>query len=265
MNRAFRLTLTLALIAAGCRKSEEAPAASVPTALPMEAPSSRATEPVPVGRRQAEYGLQEEKSDRRLMVVPAPAGFAPKVKGKRLEVRLVPKERKLKVGTPLWVRLEVQNVGDAVWRYAQTHSLLKWRFAPQNDWKAWKFFAKAPDGRRIELHGRIAASGQDEPTPIDPAAVPELLVRVAAFKRLDVDLAPGETLVSLPRTGSEPDGWAPGEGDRYVEVVNRYEFEEPGVYEVHAEHSCAAYDPDLRDFEPARTFRSAPVRIEVVR
>lgn len=265
MTPAVRFALVLVLTAVGCRKSEEAPSANRPIASPAEAAAPRPEEAPSDVRRQAEYGLLEEELDRKLMVVPAPAGFVPKAKGKQLEVRLVSKERKLKVGTPLRVRLEVQNIGDEVWRYSQAHSLLKWRFAPQNDWKAWKFFAKGPDGRLIKLHGRIAASDQDELTPIDPAAVPDLLARVAAFKRLDVDLAPGETLVSLPRTGSEPSGWAPTEPDRYVEVVNRYEFEEPGVYEVYAEHSCTAYNPELRDFEPERTFRSAPVRIEVVR
>lgn len=208
-------------------------------------------------------GIVELRRDRRLMVRPAPAGFRPKVEGPALEVRLVPASRRIKLGTPVLVRLEVQNVGSETWRYAQSNSLLKSGGSTDNDWRSWKFHAKGPDGRRFGLDGALAGPSLSEAQPIDPDEAERLAVNARAFRFLSVDLEPGETLVSIRRAPEVPDDWMPTDSDRLIEVANAFEIKKPGEYEIEAEHTARRYNPNTIEFETERTFRSDPIRIEV--
>lgn len=263
MKSSLRIVLTILVMGAACRKAAEAPSpasGSETVALPMpsqgQAPSEKAAALDP--------GLAEDVRDRRLMVRSAPAGFKPKAQGQELEVRLIPEAARIKLGTPLRIRLEVQNIGTERWWYMGEHSLLKSRASNDNDWAHWKFYAKGADGKRIELNGAIGGSSLVEAQVIEPAAAQRLLERVRAFRYLDIDLAPGETIVSLPRTGDVADDWVPTEEDRYVEVANAFEFKKAGIYEIQTEHTARKFNPERKDFDPERKFNAAPIRIEVV-
>lgn len=263
MKASVSLSVVLLFLGAACRKAEEA---QVPTSRPtdetLQMPSAeRATDETAPA---LDPGLAEDARDRRLMVRPAPPGFKPKAQGQELEVRLVPEASQIKLGMPLRIRLEVQNVGTEMWWYTGSNSLLKSRASHDNDWRHWRFSATGADGKRLDLNGALGAPSFVEAQIMEPAAAQRLLERVRASRHLRIELAPGETILSLPRAGDVADDWVPTGDDRYVEVANRHEFEKPGVYEIQAEHIAQSYNPKTRQFDPERTFRAAPIRIEVV-
>ena len=99
---------------------------------------------------------------------------------------------------------------------------------------------------------------------MEPTAAQRLVDRVRAFRYLEIDLAPGETILSVRRATDVADDWVPKEDDRFVEVANRHEFKKPGVYEIETKHTARKFNPKTREFDPERTFHAAPIRIEVL-
>lgn len=263
MKTSVHLALALLVFGGACRKAAEAPvSAAGPTtsALPMPSATS-----VPGDTSTAlDPGLAEDVRDRRLMVRPAPQGFKPKAEGQELEVRLIPEAARIKLDTPLRIRLEVQNVGTKTWFFMDEHSLLKSRASSDNDSRHWKFYATDVDGKRLRLFGALGAGSFVEAQVMEPAAAERLVERVRAFRYMEIDLAPGETILSVRRASDVADDWVPKEEDRFVEVANRHEFKKPGVYEIQTEHRARSFNPETRGFDPERTFRAAPIRIEVV-
>ena len=263
MKTSLPFALSLLVLGAACRKAANAPApASGPETVELHMPSQ--AQSASETDAALDPGLAEDVRDRRLMVRLAPPGFKPKAQGQELEIRLIPESSRIKLNTPLRVRLEVQNVGTEMWRFMEDNSLLKSRASHDNDWRHWRFSATGADGKRFNLNGALGAPSYVEAQIMEPAAAQRLLERVRAFRYMEIDLASGETILSLPRQGDVADDWVPKEGDRFVEVANRYEFEKPGVYLIQAEHTVRSYNPKTRQFDPERTFHAAPARIEVV-
>lgn len=262
MKTPLLLASVLLVFGAACRKSE-------PNSTPASNPVSAALSMPPASGSLSDSsvvldpGISEEQRDRRLMVRPAAPDFKPKADGHLLEVRLIPEAPRIRLGSPLRVRLEVQNVGTRTWRYVGEHSLLKSFGSTDNDWRHWRFYATAAGGVRIELQGALSASSLVEPQVMEPSAAERLAERARAFRYLRVDLGPGETILSTRRSSDVADDWAPTETDRYVEVANRHEFKNPGVYVIEAEHVARRINPSTGDFDPESTFRSPPIRVEV--
>lgn len=55
---------------------------------------------------------RRERDDRRELVRAAPPGFKPRIKGRKLEIKLIPKAEMLSKGKLFEYRLEIRNIGD---------------------------------------------------------------------------------------------------------------------------------------------------------
>lgn len=252
------------VLAAACRQRPPAVKDPRPTASPKAATGEpfvpRALPPEET--KAAVASLAEEAADRRLMIIPASPDFHPMYQGKRLAVRITPKTARLKAGAPFEVKIELQNVGAETYAYSQHDSILK--SAGAYDSK-WTFFRKGPDGKRVRIGRPIGTDGGvGDARTFSSQEARSFLERARAFSFLHAELRPGETLVSLPRSGSEGADWRPSENSRLVTVSTPYEFTVPGRYEVQAEHACDNWNSRLLRLDPEEVFISLPIWIEVV-
>ena len=154
----------------------------------------------------AQSDWQAERNDRRELVLPAPEGFRP-VEGKRAQLRLVIKDRRLRRSDLPQIRLELQNIGSEPYVFSETPSFFKEE--GQFDQGRFKFHLTGPDGHKRELFPlvKLVTAGFDE-ISIPPdllrekgsdSLVQELNSFAAARRSLSVRLLPGETLYSRQR------------------------------------------------------------------
>lgn len=237
---------------AACKK-EQTPVAPAP---PM--PQLQATLP-PGFKELARDAKSEEARDRRLMILPAPAGFKPESQEPKLRLTIQAESPRIKVRAPLRLRLVVQNVGGATYSLTKRASLLKAKGVID---AAWAFYAVQGKSGRMRLKSPLG--GEDGEGEFMSAAEAERRGRAAAaFVVLHAKLAPGESIVSLPRTVSTPDDWTPGPSDNFVEVADKYAFPEPTLLRISAEFTCARFDPVRMEILPDETVVSNAVDVEV--
>lgn len=246
-------SLIALLLLAACGR-ERPPAAPTAPAMPS-------TVGLPPAAQDAAQAVSHEAArDRRWMVDPAPAGFTPESPEPKLRLSIIPESTRLKSGAPLRARLVLQNVGGKAYSYTVKDSLLKKKAAFDS---SWVFFVSQADGAKSRL-GRPLGGDEDDGEFL-PAAEAERRARAAAaFAVLHVVLAPGESLISLPREGTEPDSWTPTPADRFVQVTDGFSFRKPGRYALEARHTTSRFDAAQARSLDEETVVSPAAEIEVV-
>lgn len=235
--------------------------ALAPVASPAPERPARGEPPT---ERRAEIAVRE--SERRELVLPPPTDFKPEVKGRKLRLTLVPRQKSIKVGERFWYRIEIKNVGHQAVRFRDWKSFLK--RGDQYASGRWNFELINPSGKRIDLvvgtlYGELAVSDAGLDTVDIPGAekmtdaeVQDFIRRDAPRRRADLDidvtLASGETLVSRPwrwhdvferreRKGRGEKNLTPQPPGPWRELWVSHVFKEPGNYSI----SVAYDDPPL--------------------
>jgi hypothetical protein len=241
-----------------CRQ-EKPPSAASPTSLPV--PSSRPA--LPDGFQEAARAAKvEEDRDRRLMITAAPAGFMPASPEPKLRITIVAESARIRVRSPLRLKLIVQNVGGQAYSYTEKGSLLKAAGVIDG---SWSFYSLQRGGSWKKIPPPIGGGDGDEEGEFMPAEEAERRGRVAAeFSVLHAKIAPGESLVSLPRRPFDSEPHRPAEVDRLVEVADKFTFTEPGRLRIRAEHTSAGFDPVKVEILPEETSVSNEIEVEVV-
>lgn len=256
----------LFLLAGGCTKPAEESGRVPADSVPAHESAPEADRTIDQSALDRVVLFQTEKEvDRRLMVLPAPAGFRGRVQGPRLGVRIAIPERTLHVGQALRLRLELQNVGARPVRYADMDSMMKSKAVIDRDWTFW---AVGGDGKRHEVRKVPRLEGDQEAEKLDKAGVARWEADAAKgemFRHLSVVLQPGESLVSFPRMPGRVAVSTPMAAERFVEVSEDFEFQIPGRYRISAEHRAALGEPGLSTFGPVESFVSPSIEVEVVR
>lgn len=197
-------------------------------------------------KRHSDYW---EARDRAELVRPAPPGFKPPFKGKKVLLRLIPRDKILHSGQEFWYRLELINIGTKPIKWSGDEGA----FFKSGDLQPMgkiRFFVVEPSGKRLELlgpeHG-LGGSGDSAlrfPKGMSEKERDEFMARLNDPGRgeLSVGLKPGETLISrggpdpsdeetvaLIEAGKDPDTVPRG---AYRSLDTRYRFEVPGAYKV---------------------------------
>lgn len=238
-------------------------AGAILAATASSAPDRPTRGEVPADRRM-EISVRE--SERRELVLPAPAGFKPEGAARKLRLTIVPRQKSIKVGERFWYRIEVKNVGREPVRFQEWNSFLK--RGDQYASGRWNFELVDPSGKRINLvvgtlYGELAVGDAGLDAVEVPGAekmtddeVRDFIRRDAPRRRADLDvdvtLAPGETLVSRPwrwhdaserqeRKGRGETNLTPQPHGPWRELWVSHVFKEPGNYSI----SVAYDDPPL--------------------
>ncbi len=246
------ISLFLISLLAACRQ-EPAP--------PVSAPMSPLAPALPAGFQEAARAAKEEEErDRRLMISAAPAGFKPESAEPKLRVTLVPESSRIKVRSPLRLKVVVQNVGGQTYPYTEKGSLLKAAGVIDS---SWSFYSLQKNGSWKKIPPPLG--GEDGEGEFTSAEAAEKRGRVVAgFSVLHAKIAPGESLVSFPRGPFDPQTSLPGERDRFVEVADKFTFIEPGRLRIRAEHRHSRFDPARGEITPEETSVSNEVEVEVI-
>lgn len=197
--------------------------------------------------------------DRRDLVRPPPPGFKPEPVDRKLRMTLVARDKQIRVGDSFWYRLEIQNVGRSTVQVRDSPSFLKDGSESANGY--WDLFATSPDGKRkLMVIGRLADQFDLRDTRADAIPVPgsekmtdseveQFMRRDYAFRRADrklrIDLAPGETLVTKPwrwvpakerleRKARGETDLTPRPTGEFREFWTDYRFSTPGRYTIQA-------------------------------
>lgn len=253
MVRPIISLIVLALLAACGRERPQAAPATAPPTMP-------AASLPPAVQDAAKAVSLEAVRDRRWMVVPAPVGFVPESPEPQLRLSIVPESARLKSGAPLRMRLALQNVGGKAYSYTVKDSLLKKKAAFDS---SWVFFVSQAGGAKSRL-GRPLGGDEDDGEFLSASEAERRGRAAAAFAILHIMLAPGESLVSLPRNGTEPDAWVPAAADRLVDVTDKYSFRKPGRYSIEARHTASRFDAAQARSLDEEVMVSPAVEVEVV-
>lgn len=200
---------------------------------------------------------EEARSDeRRELVSPAPPGYKPKARGRRLAVKLIARDAKIRMGESFWYRLELSNEGSLPIEISESRSFLK--RGNDYDYPKWAFTAVTPKGVKKHMAiGRqmpvfsnpnnkrkiVSIPGSEKMTD---AQIREFMRKNEAWRREDrglhISLRPGETLSSRPWKGQEEQaalkptptrGKAPApKYGGFREFWTEFNFDEPGRYEI---------------------------------
>lgn len=197
-----------------------------------------------------------EAADRKELVRSAPAGFKPEPVERKLRLKLVPRDKTIRVGQTFWYRLELQNVGRTPVRFRESNSFLK--DGKKSGVIFWDFSVEAPGEKRQRMvigtaellfshrpQRPIKVAGSERMTDEE---VQDFIRRDAAYREadrdLDVTLGPGETLFSRPWRWVDADEYQerfekglelwPRPKGTFRELWTAYEFEKPGRYRIRA-------------------------------
>lgn len=225
--------------------------------------------------RTVESDAYEEArvEERRELVSPAPPGFKPKARGRKLAVRLIARDGKIKIGEPFWYRLELVNEGSLPIEISESRSFIK--RGDDYDYPKWEFTAVTPKGVKKDMAiGRqmavlsnpannrkvVSIPGAEKMTD---AQIREFMRKNEAWRREDrglrLTLRPGETLSSRPWKGQEeqpalkpaPTRGKPRAAPRYGgfrEFWTGFAFDEPGRYEISVVYNDPTPKPPGEDF-----------------
>lgn len=236
-------TITLpALGAAAVDKTPHPPLADRPQRSPMSE------------ERRIELAVRQ--AERRELVRPAGPDFKPEPVDRKLRLTLIPRDKTIRVGERFWYRIELQNLGREPVRFLDFDSFLKNGALIS---MRWDFELVDPHGKRIDLvvgtlFGLLAVKDHNlDAVPIPGAEkmsddeVQDYIrrdsARRRADRRLDVVLAPGETLLSRPwrwhdhferleRKERGETNLTPMPQGPWRELWVSYPIETPGRYEI---------------------------------
>lgn len=189
-----------------------------------------------------------EARDRAELVRPAPPGYKPPFKGKKVVLRLIPRDKILRPGQEFWYRLELTNAGTKpIWWSGDEGAFFKTGHLQPGG--KIRFFVIDEAGRRQQMlepeHGTGSlASDIRLPAGWTKEQRAEFIAELNDPRRnkLDIELRPGETLVS--RGGPDPSdeeeialieaGKNPATFPRgpYRTLNTRYTFQKPGRYRL---------------------------------
>lgn len=222
---------------------------------------STAAEPTrdnrPLRTIETDAYMEARSEEHKELVTPAPRGYRPKARGRKLSIRLVARDTKIKAGDKFWYRLELLNEGSLPLRVSEFDSFLK--RGDRSDFRKWEFTALTPAGekRRMEIGCQeavfenpankkkvVSIPGSDKMTD---AEIARFIRENEAWRQEDralhVTLKPGEKLTSRPwkRTRDEvelkpslvkQEKSAPPKFDGFREYWTCFEFDLPGRYEI---------------------------------
>lgn len=222
--------------------------------------------------------LAVRAADRRELVKPAPKGFAPEPADRKLRLSVIPRNKTIRLGEKFWYMLELQNVGRGTVAYQEDPSFLK--NGDRYDLGRWDFHIVGPGGKRETM---VIGALYDEMAigdlKLDAIRVPgsETMTqeeiqdyirrdyaKQQADRGLEVELGPGESLVSRPwqwfgaqeRLARKQRGEAdltPRPTGRFREFWTTYPFDKPGRYEITVAYDdtapAAPHEDILREIE----------------
>lgn len=181
---------------------------------PPTAPAARTPPAAKPRPRKPKPAAKKQAPDRFELVRPAPEGFVPEP-GRALKLTLIPERTFVSRGRSFWYRLELQNAGREPFLWREDRSFFEDGFLQNSD---VQFFVTQPDGHEVRML-----------PPLDDPG------RSAESNGIEVNLSPGETLVSRPwayqgrGAGATDSVWGP-----FRELATRYDFAFLGGYRIKA-------------------------------
>lgn len=263
-RRELVLAAAAALAAACGKETPPAPPDAPRPAMTLPKELESAEKTLASMSEQTRLDLEQDAATRKELVTPAPPGFVPKTRGRKLDLALIPQKTMIRLGESFWYRAEITNVGTEP--FEMRDSFIN-SGSGGDGWSKFRLMI-SPSTPQPALWGDAGEPCMFEHPPVpgwermsesERKAATERWAREEAVPkwRINVRLAPGETIRTRDwRAVSREDAcaaWKAGNpsperpGGLFREFEDRRQFARPGSYTVKLVYDDPGKSPSAGD------------------